>query len=314
MGTEHLPLRLGGGCGCKVPRKQLDALLSSLDLIAAKAVVSDSAIETFVGRGDAGIFEVTPDMLIATSVDFGAPVSRNPHRWGAIAAQNALSDLYAVGAAPAFALNILCWPEDSDYVSAQGVLEGGAGILMSEGVSLLGGHTVRSTDMLYGLAVVGFVNKAQRMSLAGALPGDHLILTKPLGSGVLLAAQQAGLTAREEVDNLEEMMLQSNRPVSSIAIRHQVRCATDVTGFGLIGHLEQMLAVSEVDGQLVADSVPTLPGVLDYLAQGIVPTRERALQQRSHRMEYGGSARKEIRPRGSPDVGRSLAVRSGGSS
>lgn len=263
-------LDVTGGCGCKLPQPELERLLSHLD---DSDLEQSAAILDYRDRADVGAVPIDDEYALISTVDFGSPVSREPFTWGRIAAENALSDLYAAGATPWFGMNILAWPAGEESGSAAAVLRGGRQTLELAGALLLGGHSLSRSDTLYGLSVSGRVRRRSLMRLDAANVGDVLVLSKPLGSGIYLAAQMVGEATSRQVDVVEASMMASNRAVSQLALEFDVRCATDVSGFGLVGHLEAVLRKSGVSATVDAESVPLLDSTLDLLNLGIVPTR-----------------------------------------
>lgn len=221
------------------------------------------------GADDAGVYQLGEHALVAT-VDFIMPVCDDPRRFGRVAAANSLSDVWAMGGAPLFALNLCCFPDDDvpkEVLAA--ILEGGARAMSEAGAALLGGHSVRDKELKYGLAVVGLADPARLMTLAGARPGESLILTKPLGTGVLVNAFKA---AKLDEAGLEPALLEMerlNRRACELALAHEVRAATDVTGFGLLGHALGMARASHVRLRFAAAAIPLYEGFHDMVKRGV---------------------------------------------
>jgi selenide,water dikinase len=218
---------------------------------------------------DAGIYRLTDNLALVQSVDFFTPIVDDPETFGRIAAANALSDIYAVGATPVIALNILVYPAASVSPSAAAkILKGGSSIATEAGTTLIGGHTVEGEEPLYGMAVTGTVHPDSFLSPSGAKAGDALVLTKPLGTGIISTALKAGSAKPADVDAAIASMTQLNRAASTAMVRLGAHAATDVTGFGLAGHLSDMMRASGMPAQIDAAALPFLPNVLGYADQG----------------------------------------------
>jgi selenide,water dikinase len=218
-----------------------------------------------MGWADAALFELSPNLLLVSSVDFGTPTSSSAAKWGRIAALNALSDLYAMGARPHFGLSILGWPANlnTDMIS---ILTRAAADALSEcSAALAGGHTITSDVPLFGLAVTGTVDPNRIMRLANARPGDLLILTKPIGTGIVVTAVKGGVAPLEAQHKAEAIMMSSNRQAAELAMSIGVDAATDITGYGLIGHLHNMLVASGTAAELDQASSAVMPEALAIL-------------------------------------------------
>jgi len=218
------------------------------------------------------VYRLTPDLAIVQSVDLLTPIVDDPRTFGQIAAANALSDLYVLGAQPRTALNVLALPGDDAYRDvAREVLLGGSDKLAEAGASLIGGHTIEDPELKYGLCVTGTVHPARMLTHTGARPGDGLVLTKPLGTGVLATAIKGGLAAPEHAAAAAASMTTLNAVASRVAVAAGAHACTDVTGFGLVGHLLEILRASGVGAVIEARRVPLLPGALDYCGMGMLP-------------------------------------------
>jgi selenide,water dikinase len=225
-----------------------------------------------VDSDDAALYEISPGMLLAVSTDFGTPVSADVTTWGRIAAENALSDIFAMGARPLLALSVMAVPESFGVDFMTRLTEGALAALGEAGAPLVGGHTVRSTVPLFGLSVVGQVPAGRAILLRNARPGQRLVLTKPLGTGMIVAAAKVGVAPPELVKAAEEVMVLSNRVAAGIATEHGVLAGTDVTGFGLIGHLHNMMSASGCSARLRVGAVPVIAGVAALLNEhAVVP-------------------------------------------
>jgi selenide,water dikinase len=220
---------------------------------------------------DAGVYRLSELLALVQTVDFITPVVDDPYLFGQIAAANALSDVYAMGGKPLTAMNVLCFPScDVDAADIAAILAGGADKIREAGASLVGGHTVEGPELFYGLSVTGTVHPSKIVSNAGARPGDRLILTKPIGSGMVSTAVKAGMAAQDHARGMAETMATLNRVAAECMLRHRVVAATDVTGFGLAGHALAVARESKVDLLFDWSSVPILPGAGEALGSGLV--------------------------------------------
>jgi selenide, water dikinase len=267
--VDLLQLTPAGGCGCKLPLDDMREFMSGLDGLIdyhAPGVLLDGS-----DRDDAALYEIAAGTLLAVTVDFGTPISSDPFTWGSIGTQNALSDIFAMGAKPLLALSVLALPGSLGMDVMTKLTNGAVRTLAEVSTPLVGGHTVRSEFPLFGLCVVGEVSAQRVMLIRNAKPGDRLILTKNLGTGIVTAAQKAGVAPPTLVKAAEDVMLASNRAAAYLAVDAGVRAATDVTGFGFVGHLHNMMAASGCSAQ-VTMTPPIIPGVEALLEQhGVVP-------------------------------------------
>ncbi len=223
-------------------------------------------------RDDAGVYRLTPDTALVQTVDFFTPIVDEPYDWGRIAAANALSDVYAMGGRPLTALSIVGWPRDALPFEMLGdVLEGGAAVLAEAGCTLIGGHSVDDPEPKYGLAVTGLVDPRNMLTNSGAAPGDALILTKPIGTGVVATAIKQGSAEPAWRDAAVASMAMLNAAAAEAARAAGARAATDVTGFGLLNHLHNLLAGHGLGADVEAAAVPLLPGAVELAGAGIVP-------------------------------------------
>jgi selenide, water dikinase len=213
---------------------------------------------------DAGIYRLDERTLLVQTVDFFTPVVDDPELYGAIAAANAMSDVYAMGGRPLTALSIAALP-DKDFPPewTAAIFRGGAGKLREAGCALLGGHTVRDPEIKFGYAITGIVDEAALLTNAGARPGDVLVLTKPLGTGVIATAQKAGRASEESIQASGLSMARLNRIPAELAGRYRAHAATDITGFGLIGHARGLARESRVSLEIDLATLPLLQGALD---------------------------------------------------
>ncbi len=221
---------------------------------------------------DAGVFRLTDDLALVQTVDFFTPIVDEAYDWGRIAAANALSDVYAMGGRPITALQVVGWPRDGlPFSTLADVLEGGASILEIAGCALAGGHTVDDPEPKYGLAVTGLVHPDDLVTNAGAQPGDVLVITKPIGTGLIATAIKRGTATPEQRDEAVATMAALNAGAAAAMRRVGANAATDVTGFGLLGHLSEMIRASSASAEIDSAAVPLLPGAKDLAAAGVVP-------------------------------------------
>ncbi len=257
----------GGGCACKVPPGELEAVLGGLGLDAQPGA-GDLLVGPATGD-DAAAVRIGPERAVIATTDFFTPVVDDASDWGRIAAANALSDVYAMGGEPLVALNLLCWPRALLPMElAAEVLRGGADVCAEAACLVGGGHSVEGPEPMYGLAVTGLANPARLLRNDTGRPGTPLTLTKPLGLGVLNNRHKAtGELFPEAVDTMTRL----NRDASRAALAHGITCATDITGFGLLGHLVKLARASGVSAVVDAAAVPYLEGARASLAEGFVP-------------------------------------------
>ncbi|PZU43642.1 MAG: selenide, water dikinase SelD [Arsenicicoccus sp.] len=272
-------LAAGGGCACKIPAERLERMVSGLDG-AGRVDHGEDRCGTPPGRGtllvglehgdDAAAvrLEGGSDVALLSTADFFTPVVDDAYDWGRIAAANALSDIYAMGGRPVLAINLLGWPADLDDDLARDVLRGGASVAADAGCPLAGGHSITAPEPLYGLAVTGTADVGSLITNASAEAGLPLTLTKPLGSGIL--NNRHGRTG-EVFGEAVATMTRLNREASEAAVACGIRAGTDVTGFGLLGHLWKLCRASGVGAELEVDAVPTLEGARESLAEGFLP-------------------------------------------
>ena len=228
---------------------------------------------------DAGVYKLRDDLALVQTVDFFTPIVDDPYDFGRIAAANALSDIYAMGARPITALNVAAFPVDTlDLRVLERILQGGAHVAAAAGVTILGGHTIKDSEPKYGMAVLGTVDPSRIVTNASARPGDILILTKPLGTGILSTALKAGEIGESAMTDAVNWMTALNESASAAMVAAGAHAATDVTGFGLLGHAGEMARASQVRLVIDASSVPLMPGVLDLAQRNVVSggTRDNA--------------------------------------
>jgi selenide,water dikinase len=244
----------------------LDRVLASLP-----RVENENVLIGFDTADDAGVYKLTEELALVQTVDFFTPIVDDPYTYGAIAAANSLSDVYAMGGRPVSALSILAWPSQGDLDDLEQILRGGAEKIHEAGCALIGGHSVADEEIKFGYAVTGTVHPARVMANAGARAGDALVLTKAIGTGVSATAQKRGVAREEDVAASIRSMLELNRRACEAMLAFDVHGCTDVTGFGLIGHAREMAVASRVTVEIEVDAVLLLPGALDYARQGALP-------------------------------------------
>lgn len=221
---------------------------------------------------DAGVYRLSDELALVQTIDFFTPIVDDPYAFGAIAAANALSDVYAMGGRPLTALNLLAYPVASlDAEVVAEILRGGGDKLREAGVTVVGGHTVDDPEPKYGVAVTGTIHPSRIVTNATAQAGDLIVLTKPLGTGIISTAIKAGAAPDDVAAAAIASMARLNDAASAAMIEAGVHAATDVTGFGLLGHLGEMVAASGLSAEVSVGAVPLLPGTLELLAQGYVP-------------------------------------------
>lgn len=226
---------------------------------------------------DAGVYRISDDLALVQTVDFFTPIVDDPYDWGRIAAANALSDIYAMGAVPVTALNLLSFPVGKlDLAVAAQVLAGGLAAVDAAGAVLLGGHSIDDPEPKYGLAVTGLVHPDKVISNAGAKPGDLLVLTKPIGIGIVTTALKRGLLSPASECRVTELMATLNNTAMEAMVAVGAHAATDITGFGLLGHLWEMARASGVSLDIAANAVPVLEETAEMLAQGALPGGSKA--------------------------------------
>ncbi len=221
---------------------------------------------------DAGVYKLTGNLALVQTVDFFPPVVDDPYDYGSIAAANSLSDIYAMGGKPISALNIVGYPKEWMPLAAlEEVLRGGADKAKEAGIAIIGGHTLKTKEPIYGLSVNGIIHPKKIVSNAGARPGDILILTKPLGIGIITTAIKRGKAPLKVVNLAVEVMSELNRTASEVMLEYGVKACTDITGYGFLGHLCEMTSASGVGARIHLSDVPVLDYAWKLVEQSIVP-------------------------------------------
>ena len=257
----------GAGCACKLGSLELAEVLRHVPGVADARVLVDAAT-----RDDAAVFKMTDARALVATVDFFTPIVDDATTWGAIAATNALSDVYAMGGTPLFALNLVGWPRDKAPFELLGdVLKGAAEVAERARCLILGGHSIDSLEPLFGMCVIGEVHPERMLTNAGACAGDQLILTKPLGTGILTTALKRDALLETGLVEAVRSMTTLNEGAAKAALTVGVSAATDVTGFGLLGHLAHILEASKVGAEIAFDSLPILDHARSLAGRGIVP-------------------------------------------
>lgn len=254
------------GCGAKVGAGTLSKLLGGLPVHR-----DENLLVGYDTSDDACIYQVSEELALVQTLDFFPPIVDDPYTFGIIAAANALSDIFAMGAEAKLALNILCVSPQMDDEAVRELLRGGYEKVYEAGAMLSGGHTIQGEEPKYGLSVTGFVHPKRFLKNCGAMPGDVLILTKPLGIGVLTTAAKANLAEKEAYRQAVENMCMLNKTARDIMVQFPVHSCTDVTGFGLLGHSCEMAEGSDVTIRLHWGAIPFLPGVYELAQMGLLP-------------------------------------------
>ena len=226
----------------------------------------------FNGQDDAAVIRLSDGRLLVQTVDFFTPIVDDPYQFGQIAAANSLSDIYAMGGTPQFALNIVGFPiNDLPKEMLTTILQGGADKAQEAGISIVGGHSVDDKEPKYGMVVTGEVDEQNLVKNDGAKPGDILVLTKPIGTGIIATAIKKGLTSKEIIQRAVDIMSTLNDVASKLMIELKIKAATDITGFGLLGHLSEICKASKVTAEIDYNLLPLLPGTLELANDGIIP-------------------------------------------
>ena len=256
----------GGGCASKLSPKILDRVLSQIPRWP-----NDKVLVGFDTADDAGVYKITPEIALVQTVDFFSPVVDDPYTFGAIAATNALSDIWAMGGRAISSLSILAWPAKGDEDVLLDIVKGGAEKMQEAGCSILGGHSVADNEIKFGYAVTGLIHPDRIKTNGGARAGDVLVLTKRLGTGVISTALKRGLAKEADVEGATKSMLTLNRAACEAMLAFDVHGCTDVTGFGLIGHAREMALASKVTIEIESTNAQFLPGAIEYARMGAIP-------------------------------------------
>jgi len=257
----------GAGCAAKLAPGDLDRALCGLDL-----PVDPNLIVGLDQADDAGVYKVSDDLALVQTIDFFPPMVDDPYSFGQIAAANALSDIYAMGGIPKTAMNIVAFPSKTlDISILRTIIEGGLHKMREAGVVLVGGHTVDDSELKYGLSVTGYIHPDRILTKKNLQTGDLLVLTKPVGTGIISTAIKAGLADQALTDKVTLSMATLNRDAAMVMQDFSVHACTDITGFGFLGHLAEMVVDSGHGVRIWSESVPLYPEALEWAAMGLIP-------------------------------------------
>ncbi len=257
----------GLGCACKLRPQELEKILKDIPKTTNPNILIDTD-----NSDDAAVYKINNDTALIQTVDFFTPIVDNPYDFGAIAAANSLSDIYAMGATPIFALNIVGFPSNRLPIEVlKEILHGAQDKAKEAGIEIIGGHTIDDPEPKYGMVVNGIAHPNKILANSGARVGDAIILTKPIGTGIISTAIKRGLANKETIDFVTNTMKQLNKISSETIIEFDVSACTDVTGFGLLGHLSELTTASKVDVEINADQVPIIPEAIEFAAGNVIP-------------------------------------------
>ncbi|NHN34059.1 selenide, water dikinase SelD [Paenibacillus agricola] len=257
-----------GGCGCKIGPADLKQVISSLP----PAIPNPNLLVGIDTSDDAGVYKINDELAIVQTVDFFTPIVDDPYSFGQIAAANAISDIYAMGGKPLTALNIVAFPiKTLDKQVLADILRGAGDKMKEAGITLVGGHSIDDNEPKFGLAVTGLIHPDKVLTNAGAKSGDKLILTKPIGIGILTTSIKKDRLSEEEVKRITQVMATLNKKAAEIMEPYEIHACTDVTGFGLLGHASEMAKGSDVGLRIFQKQVPVLARVKELAEEGFVP-------------------------------------------
>lgn len=257
----------GLGCACKISPSVLEEVLKNIPVS-----INPDILVGHETSDDAAVYRINSETAIVQSVDFFTPVIDDPYRFGAIAAANALSDIYAMGAVPLFGLNIVGFPQHRLPMEVlKQILSGANEVCEEAGIQVIGGHTIEDNEPKFGMVITGTVHPEQVIRNKGAKPGDLILLTKPIGTGILSTALKRGSLDESQKDMLYRNMRSLNKIASARMKEFGVTAATDITGFGLLGHLRELCMASGVSAEIKFESIPLLPGLMDFVGRGMIP-------------------------------------------
>ena len=267
MKIDLLQMVESGGCSSKISPKQLEEILKYLPLPKDPNILVD--IDT---HDDAGVYRVNDDLALVLTTDFFPPVCSDPYEFGQIAAANSISDVYAMGGDPVLALNIMMFPASKLPMEAYAeILKGGFDKATEAGVRIIGGHTIDDSPPKYGLAVVGYVHPDRIITNSGARNGDLLILTKPVGTGVIMAAHRLGLASETDLNEAKRVMKLLNNSGAEVMKKYNIKGGTDITGFGLAGHALKMAKASKISIKINMKKVPLIGQAYNLVDDGCIP-------------------------------------------
>ncbi len=254
------------GCGAKVGAGELAKLLEGINVHT-----DPNLLVGFDRSDDASVYKISDELALVQTVDFFPPIADDPYTFGAIAAANALSDVYAMGGEPRLALNIMAVPEDMSTETVHAILKGGYDKVFEAGALITGGHSIYDEEPKYGLAVTGFVHPKKLITNSGAKPGDVLFYTKPLGIGVLTSGMKSDMVKHETVAFANRLMTTLNKSARDIMVKYRVHACTDVTGFGLMGHVLEMAQGSDTEIHVEVSAIDIIPDSLELARLGVLP-------------------------------------------
>ena len=256
-----------GGCASKLSPKILDRALKTVP-----RRTNERVLVGYDTSDDAGVYDLTEaggkPLAMVQTVDFFTPIVDDPYTFGGVAAANALSDIYAMGGRPITALSLVAFPAKGEIADLEAILRGGADKIHEADCVILGGHSIAEDEVKFGYAVTGLIDPARILTNAGAKPGDTLLFTKRIGTGVISTALKKGIAKWSDVDTATEQMLTLNRAAAEATLKHDVHGCTDVTGFGLLGHAREMALASHVTLEISASAIRYLPGAIEYSQAG----------------------------------------------
>ncbi|HVV45371.1 MAG TPA: selenide, water dikinase SelD [Bryobacteraceae bacterium] len=257
-----------GGCASKLPPGSLRKVLETLP-----KQTDANVLVGFDTSDDAGIYRLNDHMALVQTIDFFTPMVDDPYTYGRIAATNALSDVYAMGGRPVSSLAVVCFPENGDLETLASIMAGGLSVMQEAGCSVIGGHSVKDAEIKFGYAVTGLIDPSRVFANVGARPGDVLLLTKPIGTGVITTALKQGKAEDLWVENAIRSMTTPNRKAAEVLAggNFDVHAMTDVTGFGLMGHGREMAMGSDVVLEIDTAAVPLIEGALEAVRRGAIP-------------------------------------------
>ncbi len=265
--VDLLQMVESGGCSAKISPKQLEEILKYLPLPVDPNILVD--IDT---HDDAGVYRVNNELALVLTTDFFPPVCSDPYEFGQIAAANSISDVYAMGGDPVLALNIMMFPASKLPMEAYAeILKGGFDKAAEAGVRIIGGHTIDDSPPKYGLAVVGYIHPEKIISNAGARQGDLLILTKPVGTAVIMAGHRLGMASDDDLSKAKKLMKLLNKTGAEVMKKYKIKGATDITGFGLAGHALKMAKASKVSFNINMKDVPLIGNAYQLIDDGCIP-------------------------------------------
>lgn len=266
MSKRLTELSKTSGWAAKIGPETLSKILDKLPKMSNENLLV--GIET---SDDAAVYKLTEDIAAIQTLDFFTPVVDDPYTFGAIAAANSLSDVYAMGGKPTVAMNIVCFPNCLNIDILGEILKGGADKVIEAGAVVIGGHTVEDDEPKYGLSVMGIVHPEKVLKNHGCKVGDVLILTKPIGTGIVNTAIKAEIASKEVYDEAVKVMSTLNKYAGEIIVDYNINACTDVTGFGIMGHGYEMASASDITIKLFKDKIPVIKGAREYAEMGLVP-------------------------------------------